>query len=100
MLPGKIILIDKDCEPDEITFDLYRSEYPESSTKSYIPLDENINSLIKRSFDLVFSTILILFVFPLLLPFIAILIKLSSRGPVFFLQKRIKKDGKSFTCIK
>ena len=47
---------------------------------------------------LVAFSILILF-----LPFfiiISILIKFSSRGPIFYYQKRIGKDNKTFNCIK
>ncbi|MEO5647722.1 MAG: sugar transferase, partial [Chitinophagaceae bacterium] len=35
-----------------------------------------------------------------LVPLIALLIKLDSRGPVFFVQKRSGKNNKSFSCIK
>ena len=64
------------------------------------PLDSIINSGIKRIFDLIFSTVFIVTVFPILLLFISVGIKLSSKGPIFFLQKRTGKDGQTFTCIK
>lgn len=54
----------------------------------------------KRSFDLIFSLIVILGVLSWLLPVMALLIRLDSRGPVFFLQKRMGKGGKAFTCFK
>jgi len=54
----------------------------------------------KRCFDLTFSTLVIFGILSWLLPLIGILIKLDSGGPVFFLQKRIGKDGKWFTCYK
>lgn len=53
----------------------------------------------KRSLDIFFSLIGLLILLPLL-PFIAILIKRDSRGPVFFLQERIGKDFKSFKICK
>jgi putative colanic acid biosynthesis UDP-glucose lipid carrier transferase len=56
--------------------------------------------LSKRAFDILFSTTLILVVMTWLTPVIALLIKLNSKGPVFFLQKRIGKDGRFFYCIK
>lgn len=65
-----------------------------------VPLDSFINSAIKRTFDLIFSTIFLLTVFPVLLLIIGTAIKLSSKGPIFFLQKRTGKNGKTFTCIK
>lgn len=54
----------------------------------------------KRVFDIVLSTLLILLVLSWLTPLLAVLIKISSRGPVFFFQKRVGRFGHSFTCIK
>jgi len=54
----------------------------------------------KRVFDLLFSVLVIVFVLSWVLPLLALLIKLDSPGPVFFLQKRIGKGGKPFVCIK
>lgn len=64
------------------------------------PLQKNINRLFKRSFDLLVSSMLIILVLSWLLPLLALLISLDSKGPVFFLQKRNKKHGGLFTCIK
>lgn len=63
-------------------------------------LESKLNKFIKRSFDLFFTLFVILFVLIWLLPIIAILIKLGSRGPVFFVQKRTGIDNKTFHCIK
>lgn len=65
-----------------------------------LPLDGSFNRFAKRSIDVVLSVFFIALVFPWLFPIIAILIKLNSRGPVFFLQKRNKRNGELFTCIK
>lgn len=54
---------------------------------------------LKRYFDVIVSIFGILLLSPLML-FIALMIKLSSRGPVFFLQTRIGKDGKPFQFYK
>src|SRR4249920_594848 len=54
----------------------------------------------KRIFDLVSSGLMVLFVMSWLVPILAVLIKLGSRGPVFFMQKRMGKGGKVFTCYK
>ena len=54
----------------------------------------------KRAFDVLFSILIILFVFSWLYPIIAILIKLDSKGPVFFSQKRIGLHGQIFNCLK
>jgi len=64
------------------------------------PLCELKNKILKRSFDVFFSLVVTLFVFPWLLPVIALLIKLESRGPVFFVQKRTGYWNKPFNCIK
>ncbi len=65
-----------------------------------MPLDSYLNRIIKRSGDIFVSTIIITCFLSWLIPLIGLLIKLDSKGPVFFLQKRNKKDGKVFLCIK
>lgn len=65
-----------------------------------IPLDNFSNRLFKRIFDIVFSSLIILFLFSWLFPIIAILIKLDSKGPVFFQQNRTGIDNKVFNCLK
>lgn len=57
------------------------------------------NAFIKRSFDIIFSSMLLLILLPLFL-IVAILIKIDSKGPVFFLQKRVGKDGRIFYMFK
>jgi putative colanic acid biosynthesis UDP-glucose lipid carrier transferase len=64
------------------------------------PLDKGFNRALKRSLDILLSALFIVFVLSWLTPVIALLIKLNSRGPVFFLQKRNKRNGELFTCIK
>lgn len=54
----------------------------------------------KRSFDILFSSLVILLVLSWLTPLVALLIKLDSKGPVFFQQRRIGKNGKYFQCLK
>jgi lipopolysaccharide/colanic/teichoic acid biosynthesis glycosyltransferase len=53
----------------------------------------------ERFFDVVFSGLALLTLLPLLLPII-LLLKLSGEGEVFFLQKRIVKDGRVFKLFK
>ena len=55
--------------------------------------------IIKTIFDLFFALIILVVGSPIFI-IIALLVKLSSRGPIFFLQKRIGKNKKSFNCIK
>ena len=53
----------------------------------------------KSFFDIFFSLIILILFSPFFL-IISLLIKFSSRGPIFFLQKRIGKNNKPFYCIK
>lgn len=69
-------------------------------TPRYEPLENTWNRIMKRGFDIFFSLAVISFIFPFLLPIVAILIKLSGKGPVFFRQLRTGKDNKSFYCYK
>ncbi len=55
--------------------------------------------LSKRLFDILFSTLVLVLCSPLYL-LVAVLIYFSSPGPVFYLQKRVGKDFKTFSCIK
>ncbi|TSD66566.1 undecaprenyl-phosphate glucose phosphotransferase [Inquilinus sp. KBS0705] len=64
------------------------------------PLENMLNRLIKRLFDIVFSLLIICFVFIWLFPILAIIIKLQSRGPVFFVQLRSGRDNEEFFCYK
>lgn len=64
------------------------------------PLDNWANQLQKRIFDIVFSIFVILFMLSWLFPILFIIIKLDSKGPVFFKQKRTGRDNKPFTCYK
>jgi len=65
-----------------------------------IPIDDNINQLFKRSFDVVFSIFMIIFVLSWLIPLMYILIKIESKGPLFFKQKRDGLNGERFVCYK
>jgi len=55
--------------------------------------------IVKVILDKVFSIIILIILFPLFL-IIGILIKLDSKGPVFFIQERAGKDGKIFRAYK
>lgn len=64
------------------------------------PLERLSNRAIKRAFDIVFSALVIVLVLSWLFPILAILVKLSSKGPVFFKQMRLGRDNKPFACWK
>jgi exopolysaccharide biosynthesis polyprenyl glycosylphosphotransferase len=57
------------------------------------------NRVLKRAFDMVFSAAVLVVCSPLLL-LIALIVKLDSPGPVFFIQERVGLDGKIIHVIK
>lgn len=67
--------------------------------RSYLVQKRNY-FFIKRLFDILVSSLVIIFLLSWLVPIIALLIKLDSAGPVFFVQKRVGKWGRSFSCLK
>lgn len=64
-----------------------------------IPLDNLLNNLIKRLFDFFAALFLIILISPLLL-ITAILVKLTSPGPVFYKQERVGLNKKNFMMYK
>ncbi len=65
-----------------------------------IPMDEPFNKFLKRSFDIVLSLLIIVGILSWLTPLLGLVIKLESKGPVFFKQKRNGLDYKEFYCYK
>ena len=65
-----------------------------------LPLETDIAKYTKRSFDIVFSSAVCIFLLSWLVPVIAILIKAESSGPIFFKQKRHGVGKKEFWCYK
>lgn len=81
--------------PDRI-FDYYG--IPLLDVRPY-PIDTVEYALGKRVFDVVFSLAVLLLASPLI-ALIAILTKLTSAGPVFFLQERVSLNGRRFKMLK
>jgi putative colanic acid biosynthesis UDP-glucose lipid carrier transferase len=65
-----------------------------------LPLDVVDNKIVKRLFDIVFSLAVLMLVFTWLFPIIALIIKLTSKGPVFFKQERWGLNNNVITCWK
>ena len=59
----------------------------------------NMYKLLKKFFDFLFSLFFLFACIPIFI-LISLLIKLSSRGPIFFLQERIGRNNITFKCIK
>jgi len=64
-----------------------------------LKFSQKIYRCIKAGMDFLIALIALIILVPLFL-IVAIAIKIDSKGPVFFVQKRIGKDGKLFNCIK
>ena len=54
---------------------------------------------IRSGLDFIFALLALILLSPLFI-IVAIAIKVDSKGPVFFVQKRIGKNGKEFNCVK
>ncbi len=65
-----------------------------------LPLDKWYNRLLKRIFDVVVSSLVIIFILSWLIPLFGIIIKLQSRGPILFTQSRNGENGIPFKCYK
>lgn len=95
-----VSLIPSITQSDFFLYDLgYIQTQPILSQARY-PLDYYSNFLMKRTFDLFFSLFVLIFFCSWAFPIIALLIKTSSKGPVFFLQKRYGFHEEVFSCFK
>lgn len=65
-----------------------------------IPIEEPFNKFIKRGFDIALSLVIIVGILSWLTPLLGLIIKLESKGPIFFKQKRNGLDYKEFYCYK
>jgi len=65
-----------------------------------IPIEEPFNKFVKRGFDILLSLIIIVGVLSWLTPLLGLIIKLESKGPIFFKQKRNGLDYQEFYCYK
>jgi putative colanic acid biosynthesis UDP-glucose lipid carrier transferase len=93
MIPGKSLQLEK-----SLSFSRYGDFFVINVND--IPLDHPLNSFAKRVFDLAFASFVTVFILSWLIPLVGILIKLESRGPVFFIQKRNGLNNKVFDCLK
>lgn len=94
----KFIPDNKEIYAKELKLDYY-GYLPILSLRN-IPIEDPLNQLIKRGFDIVLSIFIIFCVLSWLTPILAIFIKLESKGPVFFRQLRNGLDYKEFYCYK
>ncbi len=83
--------------PDLYVFGLHHAEI--QSLGNTLVLNFNPNTEWKRSFDVIFSLMVLTLISPLLLV-ISVLVKLQDGGPIFYHHRRITSAGKEFGCLK
>ena len=96
----KVALIPSIVRNEFFEYDLGYIETQPILFPSKFPLSYYSNASIKRAFDVLFSLLTLIFIGTWLFPIIAILIKLDSKGSVFFIQKRYGFHDEVFNCIK
>lgn len=93
MIPGGSLQLEKN-----LSFSRYGDFFVINVNE--IPLDNVFNGIAKRAFDIVFASLVTIFILSWLIPLVGILIKLESKGPVFFIQKRNGINNEEFNCLK
>ena len=94
----KFIPDEKQILSRNFTFEYY-NYIPVISLRNIL-LDDTLNKVIKRVFDLLFSVVVILGLLSWLSLILAIIIKWESKGPLFFIQKRNGLKYNEFNCYK
>ena len=94
----KFIPDNKEIYSKRLRYEYY--DYTPILTLRTIPLEDSVNTILKRVFDILFSSIVIVFILSWLTPIIAIFIKLESKGSVFFKQSRNGFNFREFDCYK
>ncbi|NHF61377.1 exopolysaccharide biosynthesis polyprenyl glycosylphosphotransferase [Flavobacteriaceae bacterium TP-CH-4] len=98
LLRFKVILDNKDIFSRAMSIESYE-KIPVLNLRK-VPLDTEYARIIKRTFDIVFSSLVIVFVLSWLTPILFALIKLESPGKLYFKQKRHGLKRKTFWCYK
>lgn len=103
------LIEEKNLTPEEQALDIsnldYSKKYSNEFYQAYIEsFEKNTKSrwlykFLKRLFDIIFSIFALLLFSPIFI-ITAIAIKIDSKGPILFKQKRVGKNGKIFTCYK
>jgi putative colanic acid biosynthesis UDP-glucose lipid carrier transferase len=99
---GKIPLVQparKQVAPQSDVADI-REMFREINQRYMVYQPSGYYAVVKRAMDIIASMIFILLVMSWVYPIVALLIKLTSKGPVFFIQKRTGYKGLEFDCFK
>jgi len=96
-------LVDINVVPDLLSYQFLRHRVDEIGSLPVVNLTHSpqsgFNAAVKRIFDVCFSTLALVALSPLLL-LIALVVRLTSRGPVFYIQRRASLGGAEFDMIK
>ncbi len=84
----------------EKTFSVSQVDLKINNKTIEYPLDKSFNIVLKRLIDIVLSLLVVVFVLSWLIPLLAIIIKLTSKGSVFFVQARTGYNNQTFYCWK
>jgi putative colanic acid biosysnthesis UDP-glucose lipid carrier transferase len=93
IVPGGSLQLEKN-----LSFSRYGDLYVVNVNE--IPLDNVFNFGLKRVFDFVFSFLVTVFILSWMIPLVGLLIKLESKGPIFFIQERNGVNNQVFKCLK
>lgn len=96
----RISLIPSIAKNNFFRYELGYIEMQPILVRAKFPLDYLTNFILKRTVDVLFSLLVLIFICSWLFPILYIFIKLDSKGPVFFLQKRYGYHDGVFNCIK
>ncbi len=100
-LSGEVV--DVNVVPDLLSFQFLRHDAGQVGTLPVVSLTHSPqtgwNAAMKRGFDVIVSAALIVLLTPLMAA-IAVAIRLTSRGPVFYCQKRASLGGRRFVIVK
>lgn len=98
MIKVKLVPDNKDFITKNLSLEYY-GFVPVFAIRNF-PLDRPVAKFLKRTFDIVFSLLVIIFILSWLSPILYILIKKESEGPLFFKQVREGIKGNGFMCYK
>ncbi len=73
--------------------------YPAEAAHTIIPCKEVPYNVVKRAFDIVIAFTILVITSPIML-IAAILVRCTSKGPIIFVQERVGRGGKTFSCLK
>src|SRR5690606_18977744 len=94
----KFLPDNKDIHSKKLKYEYY--DYIPILSIRNIPLEDSVNQFVKRSFDILFSSLVIVFLLSWLTPIIAIILIREDRVQVFFNQSRNGFKYKEFDCYK